>query len=68
LIFYPWKSLNQIRPRPLRTSDLIILDGQRFIPLKELLGHAAIEMTQLYGHLVNRALSKAVNVADEVLG
>ena len=34
--------------------------------LKELLGHSTIEMTQRYAHLVNGALRKAVNVADEV--
>ena len=36
--------------------------------LKELLGHSTIEMTQRYAHLVNGALRKAVNVADEVFG
>ncbi len=34
--------------------------------LKELLGHSTIEMTQRYAHLVNGALRKAVEVADEV--
>jgi integrase len=34
--------------------------------LKELLGHSDIEMTQRYAHLINGALLKAVNVADEV--
>lgn len=34
--------------------------------LKELLGHSTIEMTQRYAHLVNGALRKAMNVADEV--
>lgn len=35
--------------------------------LKELLGHSTIEMTQRYAHLVNGALKRAVDVADEVL-
>jgi integrase len=35
---------------------------------KELLGHSKIEMTQRYVHLVNGALRKAVNFADEVFG
>jgi len=34
--------------------------------LKELLGHSTIEMTQRYAHLVNGALRRAVEVADEV--
>lgn len=34
--------------------------------LKELLGHSDIKMTQRYAHLINGALRKAVNVADEV--
>ncbi len=34
--------------------------------LKELLGHSTLEMTQRYAHLVNGALRKAVNVADNV--
>jgi integrase len=34
--------------------------------LKELLGHSDIKMTQRYAHLINGALQKAVNVADEV--
>ena len=34
--------------------------------LKELLGHSTIEMTQRYAHLINGALRKAANVADEV--
>lgn len=36
--------------------------------LKELLGHSTLEMTQRYAHLVNGALQKAVNVADDVFG
>jgi integrase len=34
--------------------------------LKELLGHSTIEMTQRYAHLVNGALRRAVDVADDV--
>lgn len=34
--------------------------------LKELLGHSDIKMTQRYAHLINGALRKAANVADEV--
>ena len=34
--------------------------------LKELLGHSDIKMTQRYAHLINGALRRAVNVADEV--
>jgi integrase len=34
--------------------------------LKELLGHSTLEMTQRYAHLINGALRKAVEVADEV--
>lgn len=34
--------------------------------LKELLGHSDIKMTQRYAHLINGALRRAVEVADEV--
>jgi integrase len=70
-----WKRLKKSLALPYRFHDLrhsfasyLASSGKvDILTLKELLGHRELKMTQRYAHLINGALQKGANVADEVI-
>jgi integrase len=69
-----WKRLKKRLALPYRFHDIrhsfasyLASSGQvDILTLKELLGHRELKMTQRYAHLINGALQRGANVADDI--
>jgi integrase len=69
-----WKRLKTKLALPYRFHDLrhtmasyLASSGQiDIMVLRDLLGHRELKMTQRYSHLINGALKKGANIADDV--
>jgi len=69
-----WKRLKKHLALPYRFHDLrhsfasyLASSGEvDILVLKELLGHRELKMTQRYAHLINGALQRGANVADDI--